>query len=404
MARSLPDSYRKLGQYAQRFPRDAVIYEQGSVPAHCFLVLKGLVEFEVVGEDGEPEKVGSAGPAEPLGHVAFFTGRPTSALARCAEDSVLLAVSRADLPHAVSQAPELAITLIEAFAGVGVPVDEPADSTSAALEAHEAGEIVGTADSPDSADSAGTADESDVVPVAEDYDEAMFFVDSVCCPVSGTDFDYLRVRTRAVRPTRRDTDFHVTYRELNPTYYAIVVCPRCGYAASQDEFEQIGQDERLELWARRGARVERLAGRALNGTRTAEDALVALELAMNCYELRRPNERRRAVLLHRRAWIERERGGRSEADYLRQARDAYQAAYERDTDISDEAAMRAAYLIGDLTLRLGDAMGGARWLETATRYPQAKTQTGLARMARERLTDARKLLADQGRGREQLAS
>ena len=56
--------------------------------------------------------------------------------------------------------------------------------------------------------------------------------------------------------------------------------------------------------------------------------------------------------------------------------------------------MRVAYLIGDLSLRLDDPILGAQWLETAVRFPQAKQQSGLERQARDRLSDARKLLAE----------
>lgn len=392
MAGPLPGSYRKLGQFARRYPPKSVVYEQGSVPEHCYLVLKGRIDFEVVGDDGSPQVVGSVAPGEPLGHVAFFTGRPTSALARVAEESVLLAIERGDLPEAINRAPELAITLIEAFALP--PGSEPRQRTGL-----EAGVATERPPEPAAADDGGG--EHEVVRLDETFDETMFFKDTGTCPVSGTRFEYLRVRTSAVRPMQRDTDFQVTYRDLDPTHYAMVVCPRCGYAAAQDDFQQLTQEERATLWERRQSRIERLGGRTLNGTRTPEDVIVAIELAMECYEARRSNERRRAVLLHRRAWIDRERGDvESEVEYLRQARDAYQLAYERDTDISDDAAMRAAYLIGDLTLRLGDAMGGARWLETATRYPQANRQTGLARMARERLQDARDLLAEQTTARQ----
>jgi hypothetical protein len=56
--------------------------------------------------------------------------------------------------------------------------------------------------------------------------------------------------------------------------------------------------------------------------------------------------------------------------------------------------MRVAFLIGDLSLRLGEPLVGAQWLETATRFPKAKQSSGLERSARERLSDAHRLLTD----------
>ena len=110
---------------------------------------------------------------------------------------------------------------------------------------------------------------------------------------------------------------------------------------------------------------------------------------MQCYAQRRPNERRHAVLLHRRAWLARAAGDVDvELDWLGRARDAYQAAYERDPEVDDDKALRAAYLIGDLTLRLGDPLASSRWFEVCLKAG-ASEQSGLVRMARERLHDAR---------------
>jgi hypothetical protein len=67
-------------------------------------------------------------------------------------------------------------------------------------------------------------------------------------------------------------------------------------------------------------------------------------------------------------------------------------AFELDTDLTDAAAARAAYVIGDLSLRLDDPLEGSRWLESCVRMPELAEQKGLDRMARDRLRDARELL------------
>jgi hypothetical protein len=79
---------------------------------------------------------------------------------------------------------------------------------------------------------------------------------------------------------------------------------------------------------------------------------------------------------------------------LEKARDAYRRSFERDDAISDESAMRVAFLIGDLSMRLDEPRVGAQWLDTATRFPRAKQSSVLERSARERLSDAHKLLTD----------
>ncbi len=152
-----------------------------------------------------------------------------------------------------------------------------------------------------------------------------------------------------------------------------------------------------ECVALRAAAPERQSDLVSNvaGVRSTDDTEHVVRLALACYARRRPNERRRAALLHRLAWIERERGNEAaELGLLSEARDTYRLAFERDTNISDEGAMRAAYLIGDLTLRLGDAVQAARWFEITTRSPEARNQSGLVRMARDRLYDAHLLITE----------
>jgi uncharacterized protein (DUF2225 family)/CRP-like cAMP-binding protein len=382
----LPNSYRQLSRYALRYPADSVVYREGQVPDRFFLVLSGQIRFQVVDPNGEVSIVAHAGPGDLVGHVAAFTGRPTSAAASAAAESVLIAVPVTEAVEAFRTAPELALHLVEVFA-------ESSGGRQGQRSRLQATEDVG-ADASAAPPEAPTkaARKATAIALEDGWDEAFFFADSITCPISGTRFEFLRVRTSAVRPVSRDSDFRIVYQSEDPTRYSIVACPECGYAAYHDDFEDLDDAERRALL---GAQAERdaLGPRKFTGTRTLEESALALDLAILCYAVRRPNERRRAVLLHRRAWLERERDGKdAELKFLRQARDAYQIAFEKDSSISDDTAMRAAYLIGDLGLRVGDIADGARWLETATRFPAAKAQSGLVRMAQERLQDARQAI------------
>ncbi|MEI7924970.1 MAG: DUF2225 domain-containing protein [Chloroflexota bacterium] len=383
----VPESYSRLAHFSVRLASGATLYEQGTVPDRCYVVLRGQVAFEVLDHAGERSVVGQAGEGELVGHVAAFTGRPTSAMARADGGTVVIAIPFADLPNAFRLAPELALELLRAFAdptGTSAAFKRPGVPPPAPERARES--LVR---------GASLSSARNVRHLDDTFDEEFFFVDTMECPISGTVFDYLRVRTKAVRPVSRDSDFYVRYKGIDPALYSLIVCPGCGYTAYRDDFDDLTEEERTALW---GAREERLAqlSTSLCGLRTLDQGVIATDLAMACYGLRRPNERRHAVLQHRRAWAERERGDTvAELKYLDAARQSYQTAFEKDSAISDESAARAAYLIGDLWLRLGEPMEAARWLETAVRVPEAKSQTGLIRMARERLYDARELLTGQ---------
>jgi uncharacterized protein len=404
MAGPLPDSYRRLAAYSLRLGAGTRLYEQGTVSDRFYVVLRGEVLFETVGEDGEPEVVARAGAGELVGHVIAFTRRAASAAARVEAEAVVLAIPITRVVDAVREAPELALQLITAFIPADSAEDADADATEdpvdEAAEPDIAGEVaepvgLGVEAEGEPTQPAGMVAVRGVpegtLPIAGELNTDHFFADTIVCPVSQTRFQFPRVRTRAVRPTARDSDFYVRYQGVDPTKYGIVVCPTCAYAAYFDDFPKIDDTARQALWEDRGARLAKMK-RPLNGTRSGADALVALELAMRCYEVRGAGESRRAVLQHRRAWFEREAGRiAEEMEWLFRARESYKVAYEQDARVSEESAARIAYLVGDLSMRLDDYPTAAQWLETAVRVaPPSKS--GIIRTARDRLQEVRRLL------------
>lgn len=359
-----PAGLNRLARFAERVAADALIYDQGAIPDRIVVVLRGCLQFEVVGEDGTVAVVGEAGPGELAGHIAAVSVRPTSAAARAAEDTILLAIPLDELAGALEDAPGLAAQLSDALRDSAARSGRP--------DGDAPREPIG-------------------IPTPHLVDDQFFFVDRADCPVCEATFEYLRIRTRGLRPTQRDSDLRVSYSTSDPNWYALIVCPSCSYASYHDDFGTLEPAERERLAADTAAR-RAIASRPLTGRRTADDAEATLELGMRCYAQRRPNERRRAVMLHRRAWLARARGDTTvELEWLARARDAYRDAYERDPEVSDEGALRAAYLIGDLTLRLGDPQAASRWFEVCTRGASTD-QSGLVRMARDRLYDAREAL------------
>jgi uncharacterized protein len=415
-ARPFPDSYRQLNEFAERYAVGAMVYARDSVPAHCYVLLNGRVVLE--GGDGDVVRVlGEVAPGQMFGHVAAFDGRPVSTSARVTEDAVIIVIPLDRAVEVFRVAPELAIELLRDLArrapndpqselppplmSLMPEVEEPEPPLADLGEPpEEPSGRSGRRESP--AASGGGAWTGNVVELKAEFDESFFFLDTLSCPVCETNFEYLRVRTASVRPKERESDFRVTYSSEDPTRYVMTVCPTCSYASTHDDFHNLNDEEREAISEGRQQR-GRFDYPNLGGPRTIEDALLTLELGQMCYERRRPNERRQAVILQRRAWFERERGDETaEREWLTKSRDAYVRSFELDSKISDEAAMRVAYLIGDLCLRLDDPIEAAQWLETATRFPQAKEHSGLERMARDRLSDARKA-AGVSKGEQQSA-
>ena len=393
MSAPLPNSYRLLLQrFGARVPAGGALSEEGAVPDRFFVVLSGRVAVEVEDAAGLRSVAREAGPGDSVGVAAAMTGRPLFAGAVALEASELLAIPVAAAAEAFQMAPELALALLRELSwqdgGPGHEAPLRSDPTPPqSLAAQTASERDAQSDEPPRVEDA----ELVRLPVNK-YDETSFFIDEATCPVSGTRFQYLRTRAGAVRPVSRDSDFRIAYRAIDPGLYALVVCPGCSFTAYPDDFQAVTEQERAVLVAAQPSR-DAFGLPNLGGTRTPDAGVLALQLARACYEARGAGPRRRAGLLHRQAWIERTRGQvEAERLLLHEARDAYIEAFEQDSDLSDAAAARAAYVIGDLSLRLDDPLEGARWLESCVRMPKLAAQRGLERLARERLHEARELL------------
>ena len=118
--------------------------------------------------------------------------------------------------------------------------------------------------------------------------------------------------------------------------------------------------------------------------------MVAGLLALRCYDMRGVAPRRRAEILHRLAWLAREQGEEAlERRYLARAREAYEAMYEEDTTLSDAAAIRVSYLLGELAYRLGQREEAIRWFERTSRMEGIDSHREMQRLLHDRWIDAR---------------
>jgi uncharacterized protein (DUF2225 family) len=130
----------------------------------------------------------------------------------------------------------------------------------------------------------------------------------------------------------------------------------------------------------------------LRAERDHEAALASFRLALQCYEQRKADGRRQAGLLHRMAWIERERAdAEREREYLARALEVYQRTFETDSTLSEDATVTLCYLMGDLSLRLGHFDDAVRWFSHVSRMPQAKRHPEILRLTRDRWAEVRDL-------------
>lgn len=188
----------------------------------------------------------------------------------------------------------------------------------------------------------------------ENINEELYLYDKrVLCPVCGTEFFARAVRTNGYRMKGRQTDFYLEYEYLNPYFYDVLLCDKCGYAAMKSDFEKIKKSQ-IELiqnnitpkWNSRkypqvynvNIAIERYKLSLLNYTIMGAKAS---KKAMNCLKL---------------AWMYRiSEDINNEKLFLEQSLIGFKDAYfNEDLPVYGMNRFAIMYLIGELNRRLGN--------------------------------------------------
>ena len=79
-------------------------------------------------------------------------------------------------------------------------------------------------------------------------DEHFLFPKQVKCPACGKSYEAIQVRASRMRLAETDLDFRPHYREFEPLWYGVWVCPHCWYAAAPSEMKPLrpAQKQRVQ--------------------------------------------------------------------------------------------------------------------------------------------------------------
>lgn len=211
----------------------------------------------------------------------------------------------------------------------------------------------------------------------------------VTCCICEQEFTTSRVRPSLKKAFRRDADFCSYYKEENPDYYVVRVCPNCGFASTENSADKLSEAQRQGFYEQVG---KRWVSRDFGGKRDWAAALETYKLALICAQSISDKERIIASLLHHIAWMYRYTGDTGqEQRFLRYALEEYIRVFETDLLGGNDA--RLMFLIGELSRRVGEFNDAVRWFSRVVN-DQRITDAAMIRAAREQWT----LLREQMRG------
>jgi uncharacterized protein len=201
------------------------------------------------------------------------------------------------------------------------------------------------------------------------------------CVICSKSFPVIKVRSRLTL-TYQDSDFCTHYKEVNPNYYSIWVCPHCGYAGYDAYFEELpqaGRDKIAKFLASREVNVD------FGGTRTCADAIATFKLALFFASRVKYPDSRIATMCLRLGWLYREAEQQDdEVVALDKARQYYeQALLKERTPIGSMSLITIEYLIGELYRLTGKFDEALSYLGKVVGDRQAKLEPRILDLARE---------------------
>ncbi|WP_409342274.1 DUF2225 domain-containing protein [Paenibacillus sp. MBLB4367] len=183
------------------------------------------------------------------------------------------------------------------------------------------------------------------------------FQTQVTCMYCESVFESSRVRPSFKKPSGSDTDFYLRYKEVNPDYYVVKVCPVCGFASTENFSDRFTASQRKTFEERVRSN---WSMRDYGGKRGWDEAMQTFKLALLCAQIKQEKDRIIAGMLHHIAWLWREKGDREqEQRFLEHALSAYVKVYE--TEGADVNNARLMYLIGELSRRTGQYKDAVLW-------------------------------------------
>jgi len=177
----------------------------------------------------------------------------------------------------------------------------------------------------------------------------------ICCEM---DFVTSRVRPSFKKAISMDSDFCGHYRnDINPDYYVVRVCPQCGFASTENGFEQLSEQQKKQYFDQVGSSWKM---QSYGGERTLQDALVCYKLALISAQATNAPDRNIAAILHHIAWLYRyQHDTEQEKRFLSFALQSYIKVYEQEEVSLNNA--RLIFIIGDLNRRVGNDNEAVRW-------------------------------------------
>lgn len=218
---------------------------------------------------------------------------------------------------------------------------------------------------------------------------------SIVCPICNKEFTTKKVRTSALRVSKRDEDFCPYYEGENPLFYGVFICYHCGYAALEGNFSKKRlEDDRRKIIDNITPRWNK---RSYGEKRNLEEAIQVYKLGLLCSNILEEKNSIIGKICLRLSWFYRYRGEiEEEKKFIQYTIDSFEKSFTTER-INDEEydEIIILYLLGELDRQIGNYNEALKWFDKVLTHKDINKKRHIKIKAREQWSLTRTQYKDQ---------
>ncbi len=206
----------------------------------------------------------------------------------------------------------------------------------------------------------------------------------VGCPVCNKEHTTKKVRSSAIRMTKRDEDFCPYYNSENPLFYGVFVCPNCGYSSLESSFMKISNSEKEKIKTIITAKWNQ---RSFEKERTLEEAIEVYKLALLGHQIINSKGSIIGKICLRLAWFYRYTDDPREYEFIKNTISSFEKAFTTErTDNEEFDEVTVFYLLGELNRRIEKYQDAIQWFDKTLKHKDIKSKRHIELRARDQWT------------------
>lgn len=200
---------------------------------------------------------------------------------------------------------------------------------------------------------------------------SLLYKKTITCPVCEFQCKQLALKSNSYRMISKDSDFFIRYDLINPYFYDVHVCEKCGYSALKVDFGRI-TDKQKELVLTNIS--QKFKPRTYPEKYTREIAIERYKLALLNATYINSKASTKAMICLKLAWMYRlgdsDKDKEIELTFLKSALEGFEVAFSKEAmPIYKMNKFLLMYLIGELNRRIGNYNAALNWFARVLTTP-----------------------------------